>query len=135
MARTDRKTLERTRMRVLAYLAVRAEENSGQGTSFGLMTRSLALTEGRVRSACRALQGEGLIVVEARFDEDGGQRANRYVLTKAGYEVLQDEIDAAARRLEVRPGPVEARRREGPRRDEALRKPDGRDVGRRPCRE
>ena len=42
-------------MRVLAYLAVRAEENSGQGTSFGLMTRSLALTEGRVRSACRAL--------------------------------------------------------------------------------
>ena len=88
-----------------------------------------------MRSACRALQGEGLIVVEARFDEDGGQRANRYVLTKAGYEVLQDEIDAAARRLEVRPGPVEARRREGPRRDEAPRKSDGRDVGRRPCRE
>lgn len=94
-------------MRVLAYLADRAEENSGQGTSFGLMTNALSLSEGRVRNACRALQHDGLLLVEARFDEDGGQRANRYVLTKVGYEVLRSGIDRAARKAAAQPTVIE----------------------------
>lgn len=57
MARTVRNTLEQARMRVLAYLADRAKENPGQGTSLGSVASELALAEG-----CRALsrfEGEG----------------------------------------------------------------------------
>lgn len=89
MARTDRKTLEKIRMRVLAYLGARTEDRPGEGTSFGAMARSLALTESRIRNACRALEDEGLLISEARFDEDGGQRANRYIVTSCGWEALR----------------------------------------------
>lgn len=89
MTRTDRKTLEKTRMRVLAFLANRATEKPGQGTSLGSMARALTLTESRVRHACKALQKEGLLVREACFGEDGGQRANRYIVTPLGHKALQ----------------------------------------------
>lgn len=89
MARTDRKTLKKVRMRVLAYLTDRAERAPGQGTPLGFMARELALTEGRVRSACRALTTEGLLVCEARFADDGGQKANVYLPTPAGCRALR----------------------------------------------
>lgn len=88
MARTDRKTLKKVRMRVLAYLADRAEKSPGQGTPLSSMASELTLTEGRVRSACRALTTEGLLVCEARFADDGGQKANVYLPTPAGRRAL-----------------------------------------------
>lgn len=108
MARTDKKTLEKTRMRVLAYLAIHTEENSSQGTSFGSMARALAPTENRVRSACRTLRDDGLLMVEARFDEDGGQKANRYILTSFGRETLRKASALVAQRAPAHPEAVES---------------------------
>lgn len=89
MARTKREVLENTRMRLLAYLVDRAEACPERGTSFALMARALSISEGRARSACRALQDEGFIIVRPVFDEDGGQRANRYIVTLSGCKVLK----------------------------------------------
>lgn len=78
MARSSRVTVEANKMRVLAYLVVRAEQEPGASTSHKAMVRDLGLSEGRVRTAYRALVDDGLLHVEYCYDEDGGQRANVY---------------------------------------------------------
>lgn len=90
MARSSRATVETNKMRLLAYLAIRAEQEPGLGTSFKVMVNDLGLTEGRLRSCCRALKADGLLQVEARFDADGGQKANVYVPTPIAHRVLAE---------------------------------------------
>lgn len=102
MPRMSRKVVQEARMRVLAYLAARARREPRCGTSFRAMESDLGISASRVRLACRALEAEGLLVVEHRFNEDGGQLSNAYLPTKLGLEALA-ESRRAERAGEARP--------------------------------
>ena len=77
-------------MRLLVYLAIRAEQKPGLGTSFKVMGNDLGLTEGCLRSSCRALKSEGLVQIESRYSEEGGQQANIYTLTPRARKVISE---------------------------------------------
>lgn len=90
MARSSRATVEANKMRLLVYFAIQADRRPGAGTSLKAIQNDLGLSEGCLRSSCRALRNDGLLLVESRFDEDGGQKANVYLPTLKAREVLTE---------------------------------------------
>lgn len=91
MARLKRVLVEANKLQLLTYLAHRADQRPGEGTSLRVMEDDLGRSRGSLRSSCRALVSEGLLRVDARFDEDGGQKANVYLPTLKARRILADQ--------------------------------------------
>ncbi|WP_146001831.1 hypothetical protein [Eggerthella timonensis] len=109
MARTSREQVRAVRYNVLVYIERRKRNGrKSVSVSYREMERALGYSSARVRWACRHLVDEGLLESSSCFDEDGGQRANAYALTRQGREFVKGyrrAIELARERNEAQ-GPV-----------------------------
>lgn len=84
------------RRNVLGYIAQRVKgKPHGARVSYREMERALGYSPSRVRRACCALVQEGYVQRIPCFDEDGGQRANVYMVTRKGAKLMR-EVEGAA---------------------------------------
>lgn len=83
--------LTETADRLLRYLAEKAAEGDGRRcvASRRSMVRDLGLSITMISYASSALEDGGLLVIERRYGEDGGQLANGYTITDTGALYLE----------------------------------------------
>ena len=83
------------RCNVLGYIAQRVKgKRQGARVSYREMEEALGYSPSRVRRACRLLRQDGYVECGACFDEDGGQRANIYMVTRKGLKLIKENDDA-----------------------------------------
>lgn len=79
------------RWNVLGYIAQRVKgKPHGTRVSYREMEQALGYSPSRVRRACRMLVQEGYVQRVPCFDEDGGQRANVYMMTRKGTKLIRE---------------------------------------------
>ena len=85
------------RWNVLGYIAqcVKGKPH-GARVSYREMERALGYSPSRVRRACRLLVQEGYVQRVPCFDEDGGQRANIYMVTRKGTKLIREGLEMSA---------------------------------------
>lgn len=94
--------LNETGHKTLAYIASAARAASGLACEPVPISRkdfvgALGVSQSCSIRTCAALEGSGLIRMELRSGNDGGQEANAYRLTALGIEVLRLADEAVAR--------------------------------------
>lgn len=91
MPRTSREVAMNVRCNVLGYIVQRVKgKPHGARVSYREMERALGYSPSRVRRACRVLEQEGCVQRIPCFDEDGGQRANVYMVTRKGTKLIRE---------------------------------------------
>lgn len=89
MPRTNKVETMRVRCRVLCYLAERGAGGKRVPISYREMEQALDYSGSRVRYACRYLESCDYLRVIPCYGEDGGQRGNRYRVTRKGHNFIE----------------------------------------------